>query len=498
MTPDLEHRWQRIAPTAVLASLIILALGLRFWRLGDWNFESTEIFTLRDSLRPRLTNPRPLIYLLNYHLVRPFHSLDEFGLRLLPAIFGVLAIPAFYWVNRGLLGTRASLFGALVLSLSALHVFHSQFARYWSLVFLLSAVYPYAIYRGIREADSRLLALGIVTGVLAVLAHPVSILLVGGPAIWLLAVYLRPSQLSRLWSQRTLRWGVALAAVLLGILTVRLIPVFQGWIAEHDKAPGSGQFLLRAPGGQGLKQILYLVGYVESLTPPVALAGAVGVYLIWRERDRTLALLLISLGLFPVVFLALVSFRTPVSQYYLLPAIPVVFMGAGVFLDRLFEIDWKLRPRWLIPVTLTLIILSAGAPTLLSQYRDGRRWDFRSVARWMVPRLGSEDPVFSDQPLVLAHYLPGHEVQRLREPEALVQTAHRLRQAGRGVMWIVLPAPSHAFRTSPLLGTLSYWMYENCQLRNTVGVGGFDFRQQYLQVYRCPPTPPRDLAASSP
>jgi hypothetical protein len=498
MTPDLEHRWQRIAPTAVLAGLIILALGLRFWRLGDWNFEATEIFTLRDSLRPRLTNPRPLIYQLNYHLVRPFLPLDEFGLRLLPAIFGVLAIPAFYWVNRPLLGTRASLFGALLLAVSALHVFYSQFARYWSLVFLLSSVYPFAVYRGIREGDGRLLALGIVTGVLAVLAHPVSILPVGGPAIWLLAVYLRPNQLIRLWNQKALRWGVALAVVVLGTMTARLIPVFLGWIAQHDKAPGSGQFLLRTPGGQGWKQILYLVGYVESLTPPVALAGVVGIYLLWRERDRTLAILLTALGLFPVIFLTLVSLRTPVSQYYLLPAIPVVFMGAGVFLDRLFEVDWKLGPRWLLPVTLTVIILSAGVPTLLSQYRDGRRWDFRRVAHWLESRLGPEDPIFSDQPLVLAHYLPGHQVQRLRDPKALIQEAHRLRESGRGVIWIVVPARSHAFRTSPQLGSLSHWMYQNCQLRNTVGVGRLDFRQQYLQVYRCPPGPPRDLAASSP
>jgi hypothetical protein len=30
-------------------------------------------------------------------------------------------------------------------------------------------------------------------------------------------------------------------------------------------------------------------------------------------------------------------------------------------------------------------------------------------------------------------------------------------------------------------------MYGNCQMRNTVGRGRLDFRQQYLQVYRCPP-----------
>ena len=64
----------------------------------------------------------------------------------LAALFGVLAIPALYLVGRRLIGTRAALFGALMLTVSGLHVFYSQFARYWSLVFLLSAIYPYAIY----------------------------------------------------------------------------------------------------------------------------------------------------------------------------------------------------------------------------------------------------------------------------------------------------------------------------------------------------------------
>ena len=54
-----------------LLAIILLAAALRFWRLGDWGFESTEMFTLRDSNNPRFSNPRPLIYFLNYLLVRP-------------------------------------------------------------------------------------------------------------------------------------------------------------------------------------------------------------------------------------------------------------------------------------------------------------------------------------------------------------------------------------------------------------------------------------------
>lgn len=476
----------------LLAGLIVLAFALRFWRLGDWNFQATEIFTLRDSLSPRLTNPRPLGYLLNYVLVRPFAPLDELGLRILPAIFGALAIPAFYFVMRPLIGARAALFGAFLLTVSPLHIYYSQLARYWSLVFLLSAIYPYAIFRGIRERHRGALAVGLLTGALAILAHPVSVLLVGGPALYLLS-RLRREHLVRLWGQKTVQWTVVFLGVLAAVVAVRLLPVLRSWIAEHDSNPGYGQFLLRSPVEPGVKQIFYLLNFVESLTVPLVLTSVAGIYLLWRGRDRPLAILLTSLGVFPVAFLTLISFRTAVSTYYLLPAVPVFFAGAGVFLDRLLGLDWNPGPRWLLPAMVATIIVAAGAPTLISDYRDGRRFDFRGAARWLDTRMAPGDLVFSDQPMVLAHYLPRSRVQHLRPDAApLVQAMGTLdRAGGGGALWVVAPARSHAFRTNLKQGGLIDWIYGNCQVRGTIGVGRVDFRQQYLQIYRCPPASAR-------
>jgi hypothetical protein len=484
-----ERRW--LAPGLVIAGLTVLAFALRFWRLGEWNFEATEMFTLRDSLHPRWSNPRPLGYLLNYYLVGPFRPLDELGLRILPALFGVLAIPAFYFVSRRLIGTRAALLGALLLTMSGLHVIYSQFARYWSLVFLLSAIYPYAIYQGVRESDRRALALGLVATVLAVLAHPVSILLVGGPAIWLALTYLRPRYLKQAWSYRSFRWAAALALILAAVIVARVLPLLQEWISMHDQNPGMGQFLRGPKRGHGIKQMVLLTAYLESLTLPVVLGGAAGVYLLWQNRDRTLGLFLASLALFPLAFIALLSARTPVSTFYLLPTAPVFFMGAGVFLDRVFQVDRKVRPGWLVPATILAVFVLAGAPTLVSQYRNGRRFDFKGVAHWLKPHLSRGDIVFSDQPMVLAHYLNGQSVQKLRPTSApLEEAVSELQRAGGEALWIVAPAPAHAFRTNLKPGGLADWMYGNCQMRNTIGTGRLDFRQQYLQVFRCPPARP--------
>lgn len=469
----------------LIAGLVVVAAVFRFWRLGDWNFQATEIFTLRDSVTPQFTNPRPLGYLLTYYLVRPFLPLNEFGLRLLPAVFGVLAIPALYLVGRRLIGTNAALFGALFLALSPLHIMYSQLARYWSLVFLLCAIYPYATYLGIRDRNPRALGLGLLTGVLATLAHPVSLLLIVGPMIAFLWPYVRPSAWRRMRSRRSFRWASLAVGLLLIVVLVRFLPILEGWISQHDTHPGSGQFLLRS-SPPGWKQLFFLAAYVDSLIFPMVLFAMLGIYVLWREGQRPLALFLGSLALFPIAFLTLLSLRTPVSQYYLLPTAPAFFFGAGVFLNRVSEVEWRRYPRWLMAGSLSLIVIGVGLPTLLSDLRDGRRYNFRSVAQWLRPRLAPGDVVFSDQPMVLEHYLPAVEVLTLRRIEPVADTLRAQRQAGHGELWIVAPAPSHAFRTN--LDGLIDWMYRNCQMQDMTGIGRLDYRQQYLQVYRCPPS----------
>lgn len=488
-------RRQGLSPAIILVGLTILAAVLRFYRIGEWGLSSDEVFMQRDSINLRLTNPRPLMYFLNHYVVRPFMPLDEFGLRLLPAICGVLVIPAFYLVTRRMVDTRAALFGAFLLATSGLLVYDSQFGRYWTLVFLLSAVYPYLLYLGIRDGNGGLLAMGMLTGVLAALAHPVSVLPLGGMAIWLIAVYLKRDRLAELWSRSSVRWGALLAVILALVIALRFIPMLQGWILQHDRLSPSekgGEFLLHTPSGRGVKQLSLLLGYVESLTLPLVLTGVLGIYVLWREGPRPLALLLACLFLFPIAFIVLVQTRTAVSTFYMSPATPALFIGAGVFLDRLVGLDSTLRPRWLLAALVAAMIFAAGAPTLISQYRDGRRWDFRGAAHWLDERLAPGDVVISDQPLVLAYYLPGRDVQRLiPDPARFIQLQSALQRAGRGgALWIVSPAPSHAFRTNPKLKSLNGWMYDNCQLRNTIGVPRVDFRQNFLQVYRCPPVAP--------
>ncbi len=478
-------------PAIIVAGLTLLAAILRFYRLGAWGMDSDEVFMQRDSIDLRFTNPRPLMYALNHYLIQPLHPLNELGVRILPAIAGVLAVPAFFLVARRLVGARAALFGAFLVATSALLVYYSQFGRYWTLVFLFSSIYPYALYLALRDGDRRMLAWGIIAGLLAVVAHPVSVILLGGFGLWLVLAYLSRDQMARLWRDPAARWGLLICGIVAALIALRFVPVLQHWIAVHDKVPLSergGEFLLHRPGGRAAKQAALLLAYVVNLTPALVLAGILGVCILWQSRDRTLAKLLVYLICFHIGFIALVSIRTAVSTFYLVPAIPVLFIGAGVFLDRLIGTGSGIRPPWLLSAVVTTMILAAGLPTLISQYRDGQRWDFRGASEWLHSRLAAGDVIYSDQPQVVAHYLPDQQVYRLvADSVRLARAAQIVQERGGKALWIVSPAPSHAFRTNPRLNSLTTWIYDNCQLRSTIGVGRVDFRQNFLQVYRCPP-----------
>jgi hypothetical protein len=486
---NLEQSNRRSWHTLALLATVALASVLRFWRLGDWSLGGDEVFTLRDSLNPRLTNPRPIIYFLNHYLVGPLIPLDEFGLRLLPAIFGVLAVLALYFTGRRLVGPQPALFGAILLAVNPLHVYHSQNARYWSLVFLLSAVYPFWIYLGIRDRDRRALSLGVLTAVLAVLAHPVSILLVGGLGAWFLTTHFDRAKVRRLWSRRSIRWGALAVAALAALVAVRFLILLRSWIVVR---PGviAKDYLLFTPSGLGVKQLTLLLSFVDGITIPLLLAGAAGIYLVGQRGERQLAHLLAWLFVIPVGFLLLLSFRTAVSTTYFLPAAPIAFIGAGIFVDRLANLSWEVRPRWLIPATVVMAIIFAGTPTLLSQYLDGRRYDFREAASWLGKRVGPDDVIFSDQLPTMVHYLRGARLRQLvADPNVLGESVRALEASdGGGTLWIVAPYSARGgHRTNPGLGGFKAWIYQNCRLRNAVGVARMDYRINELQIFECRP-----------
>jgi hypothetical protein len=131
----------------VVGGVIGIAMALRFWDLGRQSLWFDELFTLRLSsagplgamrLTAQDTNP-PLYYLLQA-LVLPLFGRDEVGLRLLPAIFGVLTTGVTYLAGRKLFDRLTGAIAAGMFAVSWMAVWYAQEARMYSMLMFFAAL----------------------------------------------------------------------------------------------------------------------------------------------------------------------------------------------------------------------------------------------------------------------------------------------------------------------------------------------------------------------
>jgi 4-amino-4-deoxy-L-arabinose transferase-like glycosyltransferase len=149
----------------VLGALVLLAAALRLIGL-DSGFWYDEIVTLVESVRPPLAtivtefpgrNNHPLYSVLGHASIRLFGE-QPWSLRVPAMLFGVLGVPALYWLGTIVTTRLEALLAAGLLTVSYHHVWFSQNARGYTALLFWTIVGTALILR-LLEAPSRLLAL---------------------------------------------------------------------------------------------------------------------------------------------------------------------------------------------------------------------------------------------------------------------------------------------------------------------------------------------------
>lgn len=122
------------APFPWLFAIVVLAIVLRLIRLGAYPYWHDEVHNLLASedlystvIQGKLiSNHPPLPYILAAAWRTIGLGGSEWTMRLLPALFGVVAVPALYALTRRLFDERTGLIAAFLLAIAPLHVHHSQ------------------------------------------------------------------------------------------------------------------------------------------------------------------------------------------------------------------------------------------------------------------------------------------------------------------------------------------------------------------------------------
>ncbi|MBI2822413.1 MAG: glycosyltransferase family 39 protein [Acidobacteria bacterium] len=447
-----------------LAAVLLLGALLRFHDLAGKSLWEDEIFALNALGVYRLDqevgpwsslvrnvftyyhddNHPPLFFLLLGAWLKLF-GLSAFSVRAFPAVTGLAALPAAYWVARRVFKERTpALLACFIFATSAYLVYYSQETRMYSLVLLLACLSMLSFLK-MQEDGGWLSCLGFVLfSALGLYTHYYFVFFVAAQVLYWIFY----------GDSRIYPFFVGLCGIFLAFIP--WLPVLLYQVGQKDH---SDLWIRRIePVMSGAGQVVFQWIYVlfrftagENFVYPnndsalrlilSVVAALVTVAVLQRPLfplQRCHALLVLWL-LVPLTggFLADLIFQTKTLEMskYFIPSYPALAMLLALSIVRF---PWK-PGRVVLLVALLLLNVKA----LDVYYRVPRRVEWRDVAEYLSSRVGPDDILLSPEPRVyncvrfyLKRQLKGIQVPYGAPTEYVVDRA----RAGIGAaprLWLV-------------------------------------------------------------
>lgn len=458
----------------VLLAILGVAAGLRVWGVLTHTFFQDELYTLRDvhrllegPLLEVIAGARPLYFLLQAAIL-PVLPENELGLRILPLLFGIGGVYLTWAIADELFGSRAAVIAALLAAISPWHLFISELARYWSLVYLLVCLFLLArakVEGGEGESVWRWGGLGAL--LLGTMTHPTFLFPLAG-------VFLFDAVSA--WRKHGLKGVLRMPAMrhiwlpFAGFVAVAaLVLVLTGDAAAALARPrASLAFLFRL-----------IPAVVQWMSPAVFAGGvlAVGALAVWgRNRERWWGGAA-SMGLASSLVL-LVGFGsfTQVYAIYATGLLPLVFVSIGGLVTA-FSAD-SVRSRAVQWMTLA-VLLAALSPASVSHVLDGTRFDPRPAFAF-IREEAPELPVYTTSIALQEWYaddLEGRDLDRL-------PLASDPADAPSSSYWVVAPVRRRGIVYDED-GELRRWLETQCRQRLAYESTRVDYRQYRIEVHLC-------------
>lgn len=226
---SLESRTPQVGRRAWLPFLLIilLAVGVRIYSLSGQSLGLDEADTvvtasapaLKDVVGPAPGYPEPPLYATVLYLWMKIGQSDA-HIRLLSVALGVLGVAAVFLLYRDLWSRQVGLTAALLLAVNPLHVWYSQEARMYSLLFLGLVCSTLLLFRAVTRSSRRAwIAYGVALGISG-LTHVIAALFVCAQASFV-ALHPRRRVLLRPFFMTLLAVGIVLSPVMYNYISMR-------------------------------------------------------------------------------------------------------------------------------------------------------------------------------------------------------------------------------------------------------------------------------------
>ena len=331
-----SKQFSRTLPMMML--IIMIGFFLRLFHLTSVPFRGDEAFSvqywagqpLSVSLAKTATiEPHPL---LTYAIFRGWGLIagySELAMRILPALMGLLGIPAIYAVGKRLGNKQIGLLAALLFALHPFEIWHAQDARNYAIWAGVSLV---ALWLGLRALDKGHKRDWLLYALVASLAANIfytELLTVAAFGVYVLITY---------WGKWKTIFSWGLAAAIAGILSVASFIVFQAPLFARGGYTGSIGGALDV--SQLWQHFLPILNFGEitlpaetlnSLWPVIFIVLTAALFSLWSSYRRT-ALALTLLAVLPPILLTILSTRLDIfTPRYVLSVVPAFILIFATF-----------------------------------------------------------------------------------------------------------------------------------------------------------------------
>jgi len=345
-----------------IMGITCVGLALRFYKLEQWSFHVDEIATVHHTVAfPKYLTINPIIYLLLW-LWKEGFGISEWSMRFIPSVIGVITIPLLYLPMKRMFNPLSALVACALISLAPWHLFWSQAARYYTLVFLLGGVTAFCFYFALEQNNTKLLIGSLLLTILTILSHTPALLILPAMVFYMVTLWILPVEKPGGLNKRN--FVMVICVIALPALTF-LLPGFFSYLI-------SGWTVQTWGGGP----IYVLLSLTSRIGIPVCIVALLSLIHLLRHRDRR-GVFLMSFVFFPLVIVLCGAAFANVAAYYLFYTVPLYFLLAGYGAVAIFNSQ---RTKTLsLAVILILLVSFIGEDFLYFGYQNGGRAKWREA-----------------------------------------------------------------------------------------------------------------------